>query len=95
MISFTVRMVFDGADRESVAEMLRALTVGSREEPGCVNYIAHFVEGEPATVLIYEQYVDEAAVEHHRGTPHFHQYAVGGLYKKMLDRKLEKLEAVG
>jgi quinol monooxygenase YgiN len=71
------------------------LTVGSRAEPGCVNYIAHFVESEAATVLIYEQYVDEAAVEHHRGTPHFHQYAVGGLYKKMRDRKLEKLEAIG
>ncbi len=77
MISFTVRMEFDGADREAVAEMLRALTVGSRAEPGCVNYIAHFVEGEPATVLIYEQYVDEAALEHHRGTPHF-QAACGG-----------------
>jgi quinol monooxygenase YgiN len=94
MISFTVRMEFDGAEREAVAERLRALTVGSRAEPGCVNYIAHFVEGEPATVLIYEQYVNEAAVEHHRGTPHFYQYAVGGLYKMMRERKLERLEAV-
>jgi quinol monooxygenase YgiN len=95
MISFTVRMEFDGADREAVTEMLRALTVGSREEPGCVNYIAHFVQGEPATVLIYEQYVDEAAVEHHRGTTHFQQHAVGGLYQKMRQRTLEHLEAIG
>jgi quinol monooxygenase YgiN len=95
MISFTVRMVFDGDDREAVAERLRALTVGSRAEPGCVNYIAHFVEGEPATVLIYEQYVDEAALEHHRGTAHFHRHAIGGLYQKMRERKLENLEAIG
>ncbi|MGD0796128.1 MAG: putative quinol monooxygenase [Acidobacteriaceae bacterium] len=95
MISFTVRMVFDGAEREAVAERLRALTVGSRAEPGCVSYIAHFVEGEPATVLIYEQYVDEAAVEHHRGSAHFREHAVGGLYQKMRERKLERLEAVG
>ena len=95
MISFTVRMVFDGGDREAVAEMLRALTVGSRAEPGCVNYIAHFVEGEPAMVLIYEQYVDEAALEHHRSTPHFHAHAIGGLYQKMRERKLETLEAIG
>ena len=95
MISFTVRMEFDGAEREAVAEMLRALTVGSRAEPGCVNYIAHFVEGEPATVLIYEQYVDEAALERHRGSAHFHEYAVGGLYKLMRERTLEKLEAIG
>jgi len=95
MISFTVRMEFDGADREAVAEMLRALTVGSRAEPGCVNYIAHFVQGEPAMALIYEQYVDEAAVEHHRGTAHFQEHAVGGLYQKMRQRALEHLEAFG
>jgi len=95
MISFTVRMEFDGADREAVAEMLRALTVGSRTEPGCVNYIAHFVEGEPATVLIYEQYMDEEALEHHRHTPHFNKHAVGGLYQKMRARELEQLQAIG
>ena len=61
-----------------------------RQEPGCVTYIPHFVEGEPCTVLIYEQYTDEAALDHHRGSPHFHQYAIGGLYQKMKDRRLGK-----
>ena len=94
MLSFTVRMKFDEVDREAVAEMLRELTPASRQEPGCISYIAHFVEGEPATVLIYEQYKDEAALEHHRNTPHFHQYAIGGLYQKMRDRQVEDLTAV-
>jgi quinol monooxygenase YgiN len=94
MISFTVRMRFDEADREAVAERLRALTEGSRREPGCVNYVAHFVEGEPATVVIYEQYADDAALEHHRSSPHFKEHAAGGLYPKMRDRQLERLEAV-
>ncbi len=26
--------------------------------------------------------------------PHFHQYAIGGLYQKMLERQLENLTAV-
>jgi quinol monooxygenase YgiN len=94
MLSFTVRMKFDEADRDAVAKMLRELTPASRLEPGCVSYIAHFVEGEPATVLIYEQYKDEAALEHHRNTPHFHQYAIGGLYQKMRERQLENLNAI-
>jgi quinol monooxygenase YgiN len=94
MLSFTVRMKFDETDREVVGEMLRELTRGSRQEPGCVSYIAHFVEGEPATVLIYEQYMDEAALEHHRNTPHFHRHAVGGLYQKMRERQLENLNAI-
>jgi quinol monooxygenase YgiN len=94
MLSFTVRMTFDQADRDAIAEILCHLTEPSRKEPGCVSYIPHFVEGEAATVVIYEQYKDEAALEFHRGTPHFHQYAIGGLYQKMKERQMENLTAV-
>jgi quinol monooxygenase YgiN len=94
MLSFTVRMTFDQADRDEISEILCQLTAASRKEPGCVSYIPHLVEGEPCTVLIYEQYVDDAALEHHRGTPHFHQYAIGGLYQKMKQRQVENLTAV-
>lgn len=94
MISFTVRMTFRPEDREELTEILRNLTTLSRQEPGCVSYVPHFVEGEACTVLIYEQYRDEAAVEHHRGTEHFKRYAVGGLYQKMLERNKEDLTAV-
>lgn len=94
MVSFTVRMRFDPGDRDEMASVLERLTVASRQEPGCVSYIAHFVEGEPATVLIYEQYADKAAVDHHRETPHFKQHAIGGLYQKMLERQVENLTAI-
>jgi quinol monooxygenase YgiN len=94
MLSFTVRMTFDQADRDAVDQVLCQLTPASRKEPGCVSYIPHFVEGEGCTVLIYEQYVDEAALEHHRGSPHFHQYAIGGLYQMMKERQVENLSAV-
>ena len=53
MISFTVRLTFEEGTRETIAESVRHLTQASRQEPGCVNYIAHFVEDERATVLIY------------------------------------------
>jgi quinol monooxygenase YgiN len=94
MISFTVRITFRPEDRKDIADILRDLTRLSRQEPGCVSYIPHFVEGEPSTVVIYEQYKDEAAVDHHRSTPHFAKFAVGGLYQKMLDRSVETLNAV-
>jgi quinol monooxygenase YgiN len=94
MLSFTVRMTFDQADRDGIEEILRHLTAASRQEPGCVSYIPHFVEGEACTVLIYEQYLDEAALDHHRGSPHFHQYAIGGLYQKMRERQVENLSAI-
>ena len=94
MISFTVRMRFDEKDRPTIEEMLRQVTPLSRQEPGCVTYIPHFVEGEPATVLIYEQYTDEAALDHHRNSPHFAQYVTGGLLQLMKDRTREMLHAV-
>lgn len=94
MISFTVRMRFDASDRPAVEEMLRQVTPLSRQEPGCVTYIPHFVEGEPATVLIYEQYRDDAALDHHRNSPHFAQYVTGGLLQLMKDRTREMLHAV-
>ena len=94
MISFTVRLRFHDTDLVHVREILEALTQASRQEPGCVSYVPHFVEGEPSTVLIYEQYRDEAAAAAHRDTDHFRHYAVGGLYQLMLDRRVETLSAV-
>jgi quinol monooxygenase YgiN len=94
MLSFTVRMRFEQADREDINEILCQLAAASRREPGCVSYIPHFVEGEACTVVIYEQYADKAALDAHRASPHFHQYAIGGLYQKMKERQVENLSAV-
>jgi len=94
MISFTVRMTFRPEDREEVAQVLRELTRLSRLETGCVSYIPHTVESDPDTILIYEQYKDEAAADAHRASPHFAQYAIGVLYQKMLERNRETLTAI-
>ena len=94
MLSFTVRMRFEQDDYEKVVAILKPLAEASRKEPGCVTYIPHFIEGDNTTVLIYEQYADKAALEHHRNSPHFAQYAIGGLYQLMKDRVAENLTAV-
>jgi quinol monooxygenase YgiN len=52
------------------------------------------VDADRDTVLIYEQYLDAAAAEAHRQSPHFKQHAVGGLYQKMRDRFREDLVAL-
>ena len=94
MVSFTVRVRFEEGDHDTIAEALRQLTVATRQEPGCVNYIAHFAEADPATVVLYEQYVDEEALEQHRNSPHFLLLAKGGLYLLKHSRELERLSAV-
>jgi quinol monooxygenase YgiN len=94
MISFMVRMRFGQDDREKISEILRNLALASRKETGCVTYVPHHVDGDPETVLIYEQYRDQEAVDAHRASAHFQQYAVGGLYQLMKEREIETLDAV-
>lgn len=94
MVSFTVRMRFESEDRQRVEHLLRELTLASRNEPGCLHYLSHFVEGESATVLLYEQYKDDAALDAHRQTAHFQEFAAGGLFQLMKERHVENLVAL-
>ena len=94
MLSFTVRMRFAEEDRQQIAGILEKLAVASRQEAGCVTYVPHVVDGDPDTVLIYEQYQDHGALDAHRATAHFQKYAVGGLYQLMRERSVENLTAV-
>jgi quinol monooxygenase YgiN len=94
MVSFTVRMTFASEDRHEIVEILKALTEASRQEPGCVTYVPHVVEGDPDTVLIYEQYRDDAAAQAHRDSDHFKKLAVAGLYQRMRERTREDLIAL-
>jgi len=91
MVSFIVRMKFTPEDRSDISESLRLLAESSRREPGCITYVPHLVEGDPDTVVIYEQYSDPKALAAHRETPHFKQHAVGVLYQKMRERSMENL----
>jgi quinol monooxygenase YgiN len=94
MVSILVRLKFATEDRADVVETLRALTAASRQEPGCVSYIAHYLADDPDTVLIYEQYRDESAQAAHRASEHFRKHAVAGLFQKMRERSVENLIAV-
>lgn len=94
MVSFTARFTFAPEDRDEIAEVLRLVTSESRREPGCVTYIPHPVEGDPDTIVIYEQYKDAAALAAHRDSAHFKKYVVGGLLQWMKIRTLENLVAL-
>jgi quinol monooxygenase YgiN len=94
MISFMVRMRFAQEDRKHVLEAVQQLAAASRQEAGCISYIPHELAGDPSLVMIYEQYRDEAALEAHRASSHFHKYAIGGLFQWMKERSVEDLNAL-
>lgn len=47
----------------------------SVEEPGCTRFEVLQQEDDPERFMLIEHYVDEAAVEAHRQTPHFARWA--------------------
>ncbi len=94
MVSFVIRYTFAPEDRAEMAEAVRLLAAESRKEPGCVTFIPHHGEGDPDTIVIYEQYKDGDALAAHRKSAHFNKYAVEGLFQKMKERNLENLTAL-
>ena len=81
-----VWMAKTGHEKE-VAELFEKLTERSRNEPGCLMYQVHRQRIEPRRFFIYEQYQDDAALEAHRTTPHFMEYA-----RKALPKIAERVE---
>ena len=74
--------------RESeVMELFRKLTAESRKEPGCLMYQVHRQQKDPSRFFVYEQYRDEQALQSHRNTPHFLEYA-----RKQLPAIAERIE---
>jgi len=70
-----------------VAEIFVKLADAARKEPGCLMFQPHRHKTDPRRFFIYEQYKDDAALEAHRASPHFLQYA-----KKELPKIADRIE---
>ena len=63
---------------EPVAETellaLAALVSATRQEPGCLEYIAHVHVENPRRVLFYERWQDQAALDAHNASAHLAEF---------------------
>jgi quinol monooxygenase YgiN len=62
---------------EAVIAAMREAAARAREEPGCLAYRFHQSVDDPNGFLVYEAYVDEAAMEAHLQTAHFREIVQG------------------
>jgi autoinducer 2-degrading protein len=92
MICLTVTYIIKPGHEEQAAELLRKMIEPTRAEPGNVIYFAHRSAAEPRKFFLYEQYVDMAAFEAHRATPHFQAYIASGIFDIMESRTPEFFE---
>jgi len=79
MVVLAVTWTANPGKEAEVAEIFRKLEEASRREPGCLMYVVHQHRTEPRRFFIYEQYVDDDALEAHRKSQHFQEYAVRAL----------------
>jgi autoinducer 2-degrading protein len=81
-------LVLPNREAEAV-ELFRKLTPLSRAEPGCRLYQAHQSLTDPRRFFIYEQYVDQGALDAHRSSPHFDELVQRGLFRIIETRSPE------
>jgi quinol monooxygenase YgiN len=60
----------EGATAE-IESILRELVHKTREEPGCIEFLAHRSRAEPGEFFLYEQYRSEDDWLQHQKTAHF------------------------
>lgn len=89
MICFAVTFDIAPEHWDEATRLLAELTRHTRQEPGNLMYLAHQSQGERRKFFLYEQYVDDAALDAHRRSPHFDQFATNGLYKLVSARSVE------
>jgi quinol monooxygenase YgiN len=88
MVVLAVTWMAKVGHETEVAALFQKLTEDSRKEPGCAMYQVHRHKTETRRFFIYEQYNDDAALEAHRGAPHFLQHA-----KKDLPKVADRVES--
>jgi quinol monooxygenase YgiN len=92
MICVAVTYLIQAGQEEKAVGLLRTMTEATRREPGCRMYLAHRSTSNPGQFFLYEQYDDQAALDAHRGSPHFVEHVQNGLFPIIESRKPEIYE---
>ncbi|HEX8928000.1 MAG TPA: putative quinol monooxygenase [Actinomycetota bacterium] len=75
---------------DTVEALLREMTAAvGRDEPDCLLYRVTRSPRDGERFLLYEEYVDEGAMEAHRRTPHFRELIDGKVLPLLVEREVE------
>jgi quinol monooxygenase YgiN len=91
MIVLVAKYTCKPGNREKVLEQLRKMSpLVASTEPGCKLYQASISTENENLILLYEHYVDQAALAAHRETPHFKEI-IEGMVIPMLENRAREL----
>ena len=83
-----------GRGDEVAAQLTRMAPLVTPGEPGCALYHACRSKDNPDLFMLYEHYVDQAALEAHRETPHFKEIIEGTIIPMLEKREREFYQPV-
>lgn len=72
-----------------LAELEKMKPLVKANEPGCLTYHVNRAREAPDTLLLYEEYADQAALDAHANTPHFKEIIVGKIIPMLEKRERE------
>ncbi len=79
---------------DAVAEILSKHVAATRGEEGCVQFDACRSREHTDEFVLYERYVDEAAFDSHRKTPHFVAYIEGRVIPLLAERTWQRYDEI-
>ncbi|HYR90153.1 MAG TPA: putative quinol monooxygenase [Terriglobia bacterium] len=94
MLILAVHVTIKAGHEDEVLDPFHKLQEETRREPGCITYVVQRSRENPRHYLIYEQYTDQAALDTHRSSPHFKQYAAEGFYRFVEERRAELFDPI-
>lgn len=95
MLVVTANLQAKPGQAEALADCFRRLVQPTLDEPGCLMFVPHVDRDDPGRFFVYEQWVDEAALEHHRETPHYREIVLGEIFHLIDERDRRLLDPLG
>ncbi|MCW4041185.1 MAG: antibiotic biosynthesis monooxygenase [Candidatus Bathyarchaeota archaeon] len=59
---------------DAYQQAFQALAANVRKDPGVITYVLHRMIDNPSKFFIFEQYMDDEAIQYHTSTKHFKEY---------------------
>lgn len=88
------RWLVKPGEEERVTELLHEVAKASRAEPGCLDYRPVRSLANPAEVVLFEEYADDAALTAHRESEHFQALVLGRVVPLLEERSVTICEAL-
>jgi autoinducer 2-degrading protein len=77
-----------------VATTLAKHIAATRTEPGCVQFLVYRSRKDPEQFVLYEQFIDDEALDAHRQTPHFRSYVEGTIIPLLSERLADRYDEI-